>query len=106
MPSDSLIQQFGPIIILAYGVYYLLPNLVAVINQSTQSRAAVAQAPYDIVKTVLNERNQQNDMIAIELIGMRATLDRLEERQEQHENTLKQFAKMFEEFVKSHKESK
>lgn len=109
MPTDSLIQQFGPIILLWYGAYYVLPNLVnrvmTVVDTSSQSRAAVAQAPYELAKTVLSA-NAKNDLIAIELIGIRASQSRIEERQDRIEASVSRFLSMFEEFLKSNQESK
>lgn len=109
MPSDNLIEQYGPVIIFLYIVYSVLPNLVnqvmKVINENMQSRAAVAQAPYELAKTVLST-NAKNDLIAIELIGIRASQTRIEERQDRIEESVGRFLSMFEEFLKSNKEQK
>lgn len=99
MPSDTLIQQFGPIILLWYGAYYVLPQIVAVVQSIQQSRATVAEAPYEIVKTVLNERARKDELVAMELMGLRAGVDRANE-------AIEHLAKLFEEFIKSNTETK
>lgn len=95
MPSDALIQQWGPVIILGYLAYYMLPSLVNqvmnVVSTYAQSRATVAEAPYDMMKTMLSQ-NTRNDLIAIELIGIRAKQDSLE-------LTVNRLVGMFEEFI-------
>lgn len=107
MPSDALIQQWGPIVILAYLLYYTLPGLVNqvmnVVSKVADSRATVAEAPYDMMKTMLSQ-STKSDLIAIELIGIRASQTRIEERQDRTEGKLDRLFSMFEEFI--NKESK
>lgn len=95
IPTEELIDKWGPLIIIAIAVYNLLPSLIKeVMNVMTtyaQSRATVAEAPYEMMKTMLSE-STKSDLIAIELIGIRAKLESVE-------IAVNRLVKMFEEFI-------
>lgn len=109
MPTEQLIGQFGPVIFLIWGFYYVLPNLVNqvmnVIDKNAQAKADVARAPYEALNTVLTDRSR-NDLIAIQLIGISASQERIEAAIIRVENTLKHISDKLEEFIQFHKEKK
>lgn len=87
IPTEGMIDKYGPLIILAITAYNLLPYLVkevmGVVSHITQSHAKVAEAPFEALKTVLEGSNARGDLVAMELMGIRAAIDRLNARMDE-----------------------
>lgn len=95
-PSDSLLDKYGPIMLIAFAVFKFLPGLVRdvmkVTSRVAEARATVNEGPYRIANTALENSVQEQRRNLESEEALRATIDSLkEEVREQFREVRKQF---------------
>ena len=96
-PSESLIDKYGPLIVLATMAYYALPSLINqvmhVVSTSTQSQATVKEGPLTLATLIIEKSAKSEaefkELIQADLKELKLSIDKLYDA--------------FTDFVQSHK---